>query len=179
MHSSYNGVHCSQVIDRRTTLYSSSSFIIQQPKSQNNPHTSSDACAFDSLLNETMMTCDVRYSSINPSPLPLPIKQLLWPQNVFHCQRIIPQLYPATLCSFQVRAQDHKKACVRRRYSTSESLIQIESQATTQDVLLSIKHQNYGDKTIAWNSTRLKCVIKHNPHQQENASWKSDCLFPT
>ena len=178
MHSSYNGVHCSQVIDRRTTLYSSSSFIIQQPKSQNTPHTSSDACAFDSLLNVTM-TSDVSHSSINPLPSPLTIKQLLWPQNVFHCQRIILQQYPATLCSFQVRAQDHKKACVRRRYSTSESLIRIESQATKQDVMLSIKHQNYGDKTIAWNSTRLKCVIKHNPHQQENASWKSDCLFPT
>ena len=81
--------------------------------------------------------------------------------------------------SFQVRAQDHKKACARRRYSAYSSLMRIKSQATKQDVLLSIKQQNHCDKTIAWNSTRLKCVIKHNPHQQENVSWKSDCLFPT
>ena len=40
MHSSYNGVHCSQLIDRRLTFVLMLGIIIQQPKSQTIFHTS-------------------------------------------------------------------------------------------------------------------------------------------
>ena len=47
MHNSYNGVHCSQFIDRSITSHASPSFIIQSPKSQTsaNIHPHRITCA--------------------------------------------------------------------------------------------------------------------------------------